>query len=90
MRYKVVSNGKYFKVKKKVPLLPLWIDAGFPRYITFENAQDIVDIYNTKYKDCQTNLLCPKCGSNIIFVLDIYPPIYRCMKCKNEWREEKI
>ena len=30
-------------------------------------------------------LLCSKCDGKNIIKLDIYPPIYRCMDCKNEW-----
>lgn len=54
MKLKVVSNGKFFKVKVKLPLLPLWVDPGLPAYDTFEKAQAVVDRHNDEgYKDCQ-------------------------------------
>jgi hypothetical protein len=54
MKLKVVSNGKFFKVKMKLPLLPLWVDPGFPAYDTLEDAQALVDRHNDDgYKDCQ-------------------------------------
>jgi len=54
MKLKVVSNGKFFKVKMKLPFLPLWVDQGFPTYNTFEEAQNMVDRYSdADYKDYQ-------------------------------------
>jgi hypothetical protein len=53
MKLKVVSNGKLFKIKVKLPLLPIWIDPGFPAYDTFEAAQELVDRHSDDgYKDC--------------------------------------
>jgi len=54
MKLKVVSNGKFFRVIAKLPLLPIWIDPGFPPYDTFEDAQAIVDRHSDAgYKECQ-------------------------------------
>ena len=54
LKLKVVTNGKYFRVHAKVPLLPIWYDAGFPTYDTFEQAAAIADRHSEDgYKDCQ-------------------------------------
>ena len=52
MKLKVVSNGKYFRIKMKLPFLPLWTDPGFPPYDTLEEAQAAVDRHSdVGYKD---------------------------------------
>jgi hypothetical protein len=57
MKLKVVSNGRFFRIKAKVPLLPLWFDVGFPPYDTFDEAQSVVDRHSSDgYKDCQETI----------------------------------